>query len=100
MTEITTEKMDHIVRKGEDQLILFYRKSHAPSTILMDTFQSVDALVGKDFSCYTVDVAEEPIIADAFGIKDVPEIIAMKNTKIFKRSTRLLYTNQILDLLK
>ena len=100
MDIIKMENMNEIVQKGEDQLILFYKPNHAPSTLLLDAFRSVDSLVGKNFSCYTVDANSEQIVMDAFGVNDVPEIISMKNTKIFKRSSKILYSNQILDLLK
>ena len=100
MNIITKDDMNEIVRKGEDQLILFYKKNHAPSTLFLDVFQSVDSLIGKNFSCYIVDVDAEPIVAEVFSVTDAPEVVSMRNTKILKRSNNILYSNQILDLLK
>ncbi len=100
MNYINSENMNQTVRMGEDQLILFYKKNHAASTILLDSFRSVDSLIGKNFSCYLVDADMEPAVLDAFGVNAVPEIIAMKGTKIYKRSNNLLAANQILNLFK
>ncbi len=100
MKELKRGIFDSVMTSGNDLIILFYKKENAKCTLAMETLKEVDLLFAKPFDTYTVNIDLEPEIASAFDIIDVPEYISMKKCKIFKRSTDLLYSNQILDLLK
>lgn len=100
MKDLMKDGFDSVMKSGKDLIILFYKKENAASTIAMSTMKEVDSLHARPFDTYTVDIDAEPEIAKAFDIKMVPEYISMKNCKIFKRNTDLLYSNQVLDLLK
>ncbi len=100
MKNLIREEFDQIMHSGSDMILLFYQKENAACTIALQTFTEVDAMHAKPFDTYKIDIESEPEIALAFDIKKTPEYISMKNSKIYKRSHDLLYTNQILDLLK
>jgi thioredoxin-like negative regulator of GroEL len=93
-------QFDSVMHCGMPLLIYFYKEGDAASTLGMESIRQLDHLVAKDFGLYIVDVSEEPEISEAFDVNTVPQIVTMKNSKIYKRSENLLYTNQILDLLK
>jgi thioredoxin-like negative regulator of GroEL len=100
MDNLRRNEFDLVMKSGRDLIILFYQKENAKCTLALETLKEVDALLAKPFDTYIVDVDQDPEISAAFDIKVVPEYISMKQCKIFKRSTDLLYTNQVLDLLK
>lgn len=93
-------EFDSIMNSGNPLIIYFYREGDPASVLQMQRIAQLDELVAKNFGLYIVDVSEEPEISAAFDVESVPQIIAMKNSKIYKRTEDLLYTNQILDLLK
>lgn len=94
-------EFDGVMKCGRDMILFFYNKEgDAASTLGIQTMNDVNALVGRDFDLYFVDASAEPDILRAFSVKSVPEYVSMKQCRIYKRSTDLLYANQVLSLLK
>ena len=93
-------EFDSIIRNGTDLIIFFYKEGDAASTLGIESMEEVNHLIGKSFELYFVNTESEPDITQAFSVKNVPEYISMKKTKIYKRSTNLLQPSEILALLK
>ena len=94
-------EFESVMRSGKDLILFFYNKEgDAASTLGAETMKEINSLVGKSFDLYLVDVLAEPDIVAAFSVKNVPEYIPMKRTKIFKRSSDLLRAGEVLALLK
>ena len=97
---VSKEIFDPLMKSGKDLILFFYKKNDAASILGLNTMNEVNALIGKNFELYLIDVESEPEIAEAFSIKIIPEYISMKENKIFKRSTDLLEVSRVLNLLK
>ena len=93
-------EFDSVMHSGENLLIYFYKEKDPASTLGMERIRQLEQLVAKNFRIYIVDISEDPEICDAFDVVSAPQIVAMKNCRIYKRTEDLLYANQILDLLK
>lgn len=94
-------EFDTVMHCGKDLILFFYYKEgDAASTLGIHTMNEVNALIGRSFDIYFVDVLAEPDIVQAFSVKSVPEYVSMKNCKIHKRSSDLLQTSEVLALLK
>ncbi len=100
MEQLKREDFNDVILSGEVSLIFFYKAYHSISTLSLESIREVDQLIGKSFKTYSVDVDLEPEICDALSIQHAPEFICIKNSKVHKRATGFLYSNQILDLLK
>lgn len=93
-------EFDSVMKCGKPLILYFYQEGDPASTLGMERIRQLDELVAKNFDLYIINQSEEPEICDAFDVISVPQIVAMKNCKIYKRTEDDLYTNQILDLLK
>lgn len=93
-------EFDTVMKSGKDMILFFYQKEDAASTLGIQTMNEVDSLIGRSFDLYFVDAAAEPDIVQAFSVNSIPEYISMKQSKIHKRSSDLLYANEVLALLK
>lgn len=100
MKNLHKDELNALIQSGKTLILYFYRKHQAESSIGIAAIREVDGLIAKNFEVYIVDVDLEPEIAEAFSITIVPEIICVKNKKIYKRTYRTLFSNQILDLLR
>lgn len=100
MQILTKENFDEVVRSGKELILFIYQNNQAESVLTQSAIKTIDQMIGKSFEIYLVDSDAEPEILHACSIKDVPEVITVKNTKIFKRSCGVLDSNQILNLLK
>ena len=93
-------EFDAVMKSGKPMILYFYQEGEPASVLGMERIRQLDQLLAKNFDLYIVNVSEEPEISAAFDVESIPEIIAMKNSKIYKRTSDDLYTNQILDLLR
>jgi len=100
LKQLIREEFEQVMHKNQDLILLFYQKENAACQLAMQTLEEIHSMHARPFDIYVIDIDAEPEISFAFDIKNVPEYISMKNSKIYKRSCKLLYTNQILDLLK
>lgn len=91
---------DEVMRCGKDLIIFFYKEGDALSILGMQTMREVSSLICRSFDMYFVDALGEPDILYAFSVKNAPEYVAMKNSKIYKRSNDLLKPSEVLALLK
>ena len=100
MVDLKRDELNPLIETGNDIILYFYEPNHAHSTIGFAAVEEVENLVGRNFDVFIVNVLNEPEIKDAFGVTSVPETVSVKNKRIYKRSSGVLFSNQILDLIK
>lgn len=100
MKELKQESFNSVVASGDTLILCFYRDNHAMSTIILDSLKKVDAMHAKDFEIYIINADKEPEIKDACLVKTVPTTLSIINTRIYKKEEGILFSNQILDLIK
>lgn len=100
MIDLKRDDLNPLIESGKDLILYFYQPNHAASTIGFSAVEEVENMIGRSFEIYKVNVSTELEIKDAFGVNGVPETISVKNKKIHKRTVGVLFSNQILDLLK
>lgn len=100
METLTKEEYNGILKNQGDLLLYFYRQNDAQSTLGLDTVSAIDAMIAKPFTVYIINADEQPEICKACGVKNLPEAIAIKNTRIYKRMTGLMNSQQLLYLMK
>ena len=100
MKELKRDELNPLIESGKDVLLFFFELNHPASTLAYPALEEVNGMVGRSFEIYLVNASDEPEIKDAFSVDVVPEFIAVKNKKIHKRLQGILFSNQILDLLK
>lgn len=100
MKELQRENFDQEIASGDDLILYLYDPKEAASVIGLGAVKEVAGYIGKNFRIFTVDISKNPEICAALDSKDVPEFISIKNKKIHKRVQGMLFSNQILDLVK
>ncbi len=100
MIELTQSGFNALIESGDDLILYVHSPNHAPSIVGMSAIQEVDGMYGKSFEIYCVDATQEPEICNALSVDELPCAIGIKNKKVYKRITGVVYSNQILDLLK
>ncbi len=93
-------EFDKIICSGKDLILFFYKKNDPASILGIHTMNELNALIGKSFHLYLINVDDEPEIVKAFSVSTIPEYISVKDSKIYKRCTDLLLSNEALLLLK
>lgn len=94
------EDFNRTVSNDNRLLIFFYKDEDAESMITLSSLNEVEQMFGRNFHIYSVNSNFEPEICDACSVTKIPEIISIIDTKIYKRKTGILRSNEILDLLK
>ena len=97
---LTKENFDAVIRSGDNLILFFYKEEDPTSYIAMSSLNELDQLHGKNFEIYIIPIDQEPEIASACSISDIPELITVKQTKIYRRANGILKCNEILNLLK
>jgi thioredoxin-like negative regulator of GroEL len=100
MKELKRDELNPLIESGKDILLFFFDPNHPVSTLAYPALEEVNGMVGRSFDIFLVNACDEPEIKDAFSVNAVPEFISVKNKKIHKRAKGILFSNQILDLLK
>lgn len=98
MTILTTEEYNAILKKARTLLIYLYKKDDPFCELQNSAVKEIDALIGKSFHLYCVNVDQDPAIANVLDIKNVPAFVYLSDGRIINKSSGVLYTNQILDL--
>ena len=86
--------------ESKDLLLYFYRENHPMCTICESAVLEVDGMIGKNFDLYRINADTDAEILNACNVKEIPEIISIRNHRIYKRLTGRFASNLILDLLK
>jgi len=97
---LTKENFDFVIRSGNDLILFLYSPVSPKSHLALEAIKEIDQMVGKNFDICLIDFSCQPEIAHALNANDPPETIIIKDQKIHRRKTGILYSNQILDLLK
>ncbi len=100
MKELKSESFNSVVASGDTLILNFYRDNHAMSTITLESLKKVDTMHAKEFEIYIINADKEPEIMEACLVKKVPTTLSIINTKIHKKEEGILFSNQILDLIK
>ncbi len=100
MDVLRREEFDQVIRSGNDIIIFCYKENDAESTLGMKALETIERMYGKNFNTYIVNILNEPEIVSALGSTDHAEFICIKKTKIYSRKTGIIYSNEILELLK
>jgi hypothetical protein len=66
----------------------------------MAALETVEQMHGKNFAIYIVNVDKQPEIKLALSCKDRAEFISIKEKKIHNRKAGIIFSNEILELLK
>ena len=100
MKEMKQENFNALVASGNTLILCFYKDNHAMSTITLDSLKKVDAMHGKEFEIYIINADKEPEMIEACLVNTIPTTLSIVNTKIHKKEEGILFSNQILDLIK
>lgn len=100
LQELKRENFDQTVRQGNDLLIFFYKENNAESSLTISAIKQVNQMIGRNFQIFVVNADQQPEICNACSITHIPQVISIINTKIYKRATGIIKSNEILNLLK
>ena len=89
MTELHSEQYNDLLYQGNEMVLFFYREKEAESVLQRDVLKEIDRLVPRSFEIYPVNADAETLLTELFSVKNTPEVIVLKDKKIWKRSQGL-----------
>ena len=89
MTELHSEQYNNLLFQGNEMVLFFYREKEAESVLQRDVLKEIDRLVPRSFEIYPVNADNETLLTELFSVKNTPEVIVLKDKKIWKRSQGL-----------
>lgn len=102
MKQLQREEFNEIIKSGNDLILFFYQTGQAASELAGKSLDEVDGMLGKAFEIYVVNADDQPEICNACSVPfdQIPYFISVRQSKVLRRANGILYSNQILDLLK
>lgn len=100
MKYLCSEDFNQVIQSGQDLILYVFSPNDPVSQISLSAIQEVDGMIGKTFEVYLVNAVDHPEIADALSVKKIPETIGIRNRRVCSRKQGLIYSNQVLNMLR
>ena len=97
---INKQNFDDIVKNSDKPVLLdFYANWCGPCRMVSPLVDEI-AAENPQYRVGKINVDEEPVLAQAFGVVSIPTLVVMKNGKVERKSTGARPKAQILSMLE
>ena len=85
MIDLHAEEYNDLLYSGQDLLLFFCRPGEAQSELQESILKDVDRLIPKRFEICRIQCPEENLLMELFNVKETPQMILLRDKRIYKR---------------